>query len=160
MRRYIDTDKLKSDIKEIAKITGGKLTEFEVLGILSGQPIADVVEVVRCKDCKYYKEDVWAEVNNVPLIVAHEMCEFWGDGCKTEENSYCSYGERECEEDTDESVIAEWICLGHRSGYLKHPYSVDYKCSNCGHEEYTLLSPPPERCPNCRANMKGKEDGM
>ena len=62
--------------------------------VMSTVKAADVVEVVRCKECKYYKEDVWAEVNNVPLIVAHEMCEFWGDGCKTEENSYCSFGER------------------------------------------------------------------
>lgn len=47
--RYIDADKLKSDIKEIAKITGGNLTEFEALGVLSGQPTADVRENVRGK---------------------------------------------------------------------------------------------------------------
>ena len=41
-KRYIDADELKSDIKEIAKITGGNLTEFEALGVLSGQPTADV----------------------------------------------------------------------------------------------------------------------
>ena len=51
--RYIDADKLKADIKEITEITDGKLTEFEALGILSGQPTADVVEVVRCKDCRW-----------------------------------------------------------------------------------------------------------
>ena len=45
--RYIDADKLKSDIKEVADITDGKLTEFEVLGILAGQPTADVRENVR-----------------------------------------------------------------------------------------------------------------
>ena len=38
---------MKSDIKEIAKITGGNLTEFEALGVLSGQPTADVRENVR-----------------------------------------------------------------------------------------------------------------
>ena len=109
-------------------------------------PSSDVVEVVRCKDCKYHAEfsSKCNKLNLTPM---------WP-------NDYCSYGERKDEEDTDESVIAEWICLGHRMGPLKHPYSVDYRCSNCGHEEYTLLSPPPERCPNCRAHMKGEEDGM
>lgn len=50
---------------------------------------------------------------------------------------------------------AEWICLGHRMGFCKHPYSVDYKCSNCGYEEYTLFFPPPDKCPNCGAEMGG-----
>ena len=49
MNRYIDADKLKSDIKEVADVTDGKLTEFEVLGILAGQPTADVRENVRGK---------------------------------------------------------------------------------------------------------------
>ena len=101
-------------------------------------PSSDVVEVVRCKDCKYFDTGYCG----IPFI-----------GKKVNPNYYCSYGERKDEEDIDESVIAEWICLGHRMGSLKHPYSVDYKCSNCGHEEYTLLSSPPERCPNCRAQM-------
>ena len=54
MQRYIEAYKLIADIKEVADITDGKLTEFEILGILSGQPTADVVEVVRCKDCVNY----------------------------------------------------------------------------------------------------------
>lgn len=49
MSRYIDADKLKSDIKEIARIQDGKLTEFEVLGIMSAQPTADVRENVHAK---------------------------------------------------------------------------------------------------------------
>lgn len=108
---------------------------------------ADVVEVVRCKDCKWYSGIGCA------IKIVDESDE-------PTDNDFCSYGEKKDEEDTDESVIAEWICLGHRIGLLKHPYSIDYKCSNCGHEEYTLLSSPPDRCPNCRAHMKGKEDGM
>lgn len=49
----------------------------------------------------------------------------------------------------------EWIPLGHRMGLMKHPYSLDYKCSLCGYEEYTLLMPPPDTCPNCGARMEG-----
>lgn len=114
-------------------------------------PSADVVEVVRCKDCEHSKH--W--------YGDKQRCFLWHEGgIDVFDDGFCSYGKKKDEEDTDESVIAEWICLGHRIGYLKHPYSIDYKCSNCGYEEYTLLSYPPERCSKCRAYMKGKEDGI
>lgn len=43
----------------------------------------------RCKDCKYFEYDSVAKVDGVPLIVAHEICSRWGDGCKTKEDGYC-----------------------------------------------------------------------
>ena len=46
-------------------------------------------KTVRCKDCKYFEYDSVAKVDGVPLIVAHEICNRWGDGCKTKENGYC-----------------------------------------------------------------------
>lgn len=55
-------------------------------------PAADVVEVVRCRDCRYFETDAWANVNGIPIIVAHEMCRFWGGGYKTSSGAYCSYG--------------------------------------------------------------------
>jgi hypothetical protein len=42
-----------------------------------------------CKDCKYFEYDSVAKVNGIPLIVAHEICSRWGDGCKTSEDGYC-----------------------------------------------------------------------
>ena len=42
-----------------------------------------------CKDCKYFEYDSVAKVDGVPLIVAHEICSKWGDGCKTKEDGYC-----------------------------------------------------------------------
>lgn len=42
-----------------------------------------------CKDCKYFEYDSVAKVNGIPLIVAHEICSRWGDGCKTREDGYC-----------------------------------------------------------------------
>ena len=42
-----------------------------------------------CKDCKYFEYDSMAKVDGVPLIVAHEICQRWGDGCKTSEDGYC-----------------------------------------------------------------------
>lgn len=52
---------------------------------------------------------------------------------------------------------AEWISLGHRMGLLKHPCSIDYKCSRCGHEQYTI-GIIPDICPNCHAKMKVREE--
>ena len=42
-----------------------------------------------CKDCKYFEYDSVAKVNGIPLIVAHEICKRWGDGCKSKEDGYC-----------------------------------------------------------------------
>ena len=43
----------------------------------------------KCKDCKYFEYDSVAKVDGIPLIVAHEICSKWGDGCKTSEDGYC-----------------------------------------------------------------------
>jgi len=42
-----------------------------------------------CKDCKNFEYDSVAKVGGIPLIVAHEICSRWGDGCKTKEDGYC-----------------------------------------------------------------------
>lgn len=52
------------------------------------------IEVVRCKDCKYFEYDHVENVDGIPLIVAHEICTRWSDGVKTSENGYCFLGER------------------------------------------------------------------
>lgn len=52
-----------------------------------------------CKDCKHFEYDSVAKVDGIPLIVAHEICNKWGDGCKTKEDGYCFLFEpRESEE--------------------------------------------------------------
>ena len=43
----------------------------------------------KCKNCKYFEYDSVAKVDGIPLIVAHEICSRWGDGCKTKEDGYC-----------------------------------------------------------------------
>lgn len=53
--------------------------------IVREAPIADVVEVVRCKDCKYY------EIHK-PTITLN--CEREGKLVPMMPNDYCSYGER------------------------------------------------------------------
>lgn len=54
-------------------------------------------EIVRCKDCKYFTLNYVENVDGIPLIMAHEICSFWGDGCKTSQEGFCSYGERKDE---------------------------------------------------------------
>ena len=46
-------------------------------------------KIGHCKDCKYFEYDSVAKVDGIPLIVAHEICSKWGDGCKTKEDGYC-----------------------------------------------------------------------
>lgn len=68
MPRYIDANKLQEEFKELH---GGKRSL-----LIDTEPTADVVEVVRCKDCKHYNPA--------------DHCYLQGAG----ENDYCSYGER------------------------------------------------------------------
>lgn len=46
-------------------------------------------KIGHCKGCKYFEYDSVAKVDGIPLIVAHEICSKWGDGCKTKEDGYC-----------------------------------------------------------------------
>ena len=78
MSRYIDADEL---MKISFKNPIG-LTAFQ--NIIKRQPSADVVEVVRCKDCMYY--------NPYDTTKAYD-CERGLLGVM--QDDYCSYGARE-----------------------------------------------------------------
>jgi len=54
-----------------------------------------------CKNCKYFEYDSVAKVDGIPLIVAHEICNKWGDGCKTSEDGYCYLFEPQESEDKE-----------------------------------------------------------
>lgn len=54
----------------------------------------------RCKECKFFEYDYVAIVDGIPLIVGHEMCNKWGEGCKTKEDGYCFLFEPKESEDT------------------------------------------------------------
>ena len=74
------------------------LIKDDALHIIDSFPAADVVEVVRCKDCKFflqYNEKYAQEVEHadgdclVKILHGEEMQYF---ACKYDD--YCSYGER------------------------------------------------------------------
>lgn len=82
MSRLIDVDKLISSLGWLVEsgMTGNKTKAVLKLAIQTadGQPTVDAVEVVRCKDCKYYK--------------GLAECYAIGDCMGT--NGYCAWGER------------------------------------------------------------------
>lgn len=93
MPKYIDADKI--EYKMVAypacdfstgmvrtKYLEGEYAKREDIEYL---PTADVAEVVRCKDCKYYQE------NNDGY--PHEMCK-WNGNETPDADDYCSCGER------------------------------------------------------------------
>ena len=52
----------------------------------------DVVEVVRCKDCAYYREAHYEDEGDPPRI--KEVCDLFHRTIQP--NDFCSYGERRC----------------------------------------------------------------
>ena len=66
-----------------------------LLSLPSAQP-----EIIRCKDCKHFHYDLPYVIQGIPVLV-HEICDFWGDGCKTSENNFCSRAERRTDEPDD-----------------------------------------------------------
>jgi hypothetical protein len=85
--------KIVIDIPEEAykKIRGYSLHHIDfcytedvaLLAIKNGTPLP------QCKDCKHFETDVVATCDGIPLIIGHECCTKWGDGCKTREDGYC-----------------------------------------------------------------------
>ena len=59
------------------------------LTISNGNEFKQEPKTGHCKDCKHFEYDSVAKVDGIPLIIAHEICNKWGDGCKTKENGYC-----------------------------------------------------------------------
>ena len=74
MSRYIDREDLLNNLKQFAP---EYLTPLIVM-LIEKQPTADVVEVVRCKDCTEWDKDEYE-------------CSHWYG---FREDDYCSYGER------------------------------------------------------------------
>ena len=57
-------------------------------------------EIIKCKDCKHFELDHFEKVDGfpIPIIVAHEICMKWGEGCKSSINGWCFMAERKTNE--------------------------------------------------------------
>lgn len=85
MSRYIDADAVWQTLPDDLPF------KASVKRVLMQAPPADVVEVVRCKDCKY---SVYYSCKN-DACYQFTMCrrrECYSEG--VEEDDFCSYGER------------------------------------------------------------------
>lgn len=92
MARYIDVEKV-----HIPKGFFEDLNVPKLLNWLKSQPTADVVEVVRCKECKH------SYINSFSAQSGVALCKFWsnraeGNNLVVQQDDYCSYGERKCDE--------------------------------------------------------------
>ena len=92
--RYIDADKLKEELKHSGYCNNNWL---DIEMYINNQPTADVVEVVRCKDCKW-----WGYLDDKgPVRVCHAAkhgykSRNWDIGIYRTYNEefYCADGER------------------------------------------------------------------
>ena len=85
MPRYIEAVKSAEIISEKLNIPLGDLVD-----VFAEIPTADVAEVVKCKDCKYYDGFYSHRCTNTDLVDS--------DDCyariEFSEDDFCSYGER------------------------------------------------------------------
>lgn len=87
MSRYIDADKLINDLDyDVSCYPGGNDKSYiqvcDFKSMINGQPTADVVEVVRCKECKYLMfSDFYGECSKGYMGIVYP-------------NGFCSHGER------------------------------------------------------------------
>ena len=83
--RLIDANDLISYMDECSKESRFRIYYGYAKSFIDDAPTVDAVEVVRCKDCKYWQD------NNDGY--PHEECR-WGNGETPDANDFCSYGER------------------------------------------------------------------
>ena len=84
MERYIDAEKLKQHSAGWGEEYGSdESKERKVIfdTIIDLQPTADVVPVVRCKDCRFYETN-------------QDECVFYNAQWVKHDDDFCPYGER------------------------------------------------------------------
>lgn len=91
MSRYIDREALLEWIEAVDGCLADGTVEAptlyaQMITDIKQFPTADVVEVVRCKDCAYYRDETSCCLN--------PHCVVYYYGHRVREDHYCSYGER------------------------------------------------------------------
>lgn len=99
MSRYIDADKLHEEIFEETKFKLDPETNdvvkrltmsiSEVLRRINNQPSADVVKIIRCKNCKHWICNPNTDAYGVCGKASYDDFEII-----MENDDYCSYGEK------------------------------------------------------------------
>lgn len=88
MPEYIEREALLEKAKELAS---GSFSTPLIISAIEKTPTADVVEVVRCKDCEHKKEipDCQKELYSSSCVACSYHSGLIMDG-----NDFCSYGKR------------------------------------------------------------------
>ena len=74
-------------------------TNKEIIDRIKNAPTADVIEVVRCKDCKYSRPRNESEKHiYFEGVFICESCEMADEPCAVCYDDYCSYGGRRTED--------------------------------------------------------------
>lgn len=93
MSKYIDIEKaIPLAIEAIVEVVGHGISQIDAVHIadkFEEAPAADVVEVVRCKDCAHYDDGECGYHSEPGEQRAYER---WT--VDVNENDFCSYGER------------------------------------------------------------------
>lgn len=94
-KEYIERGKLIEDLKILAKAQE-PYKQSTILGVIvtiSQRRAADVVEVVRCKDCEYCHISIDPKTN-----ISVQVCGYVGynpvQSSQVTDNDFCSHGER------------------------------------------------------------------
>ena len=82
------SDKKYIEANDLLKHLPNEPYKGAIRRVLQQATAADVVEVVRCKDCKYYEQ---AKVNNKGFLICP------ASGMEIAEADFCSYRERRSE---------------------------------------------------------------
>ena len=88
MSRYIDADKIPYYLRYVIDCQDSDIYKIALAREIAEIPTADVVEVVRCKDCKH------GQRNNYGQLKGHYICEYHQDGPLKHRDHYCGHGER------------------------------------------------------------------
>lgn len=93
MAKYIDAGKIKFSGQTFDDGIGDKLVLLDdVRSAIEQTPTEDVVPVVRCKDCKFYK----ASEKLAPTKFCYRLLDYDGNpvGYNFSNEDFCSYAER------------------------------------------------------------------
>lgn len=91
MPEYIDREALIHNLKQFSLEQLTPLIE----SLIQKQPTADVVEVVRCKDCAFSREfKIWEKESGYEGLLKCECNIFRNNRRVVFDKHYCSYGER------------------------------------------------------------------
>lgn len=95
MDEYINRDTLVGEfIEKQFKNNSSKIEISEVIRMINSQPKADVVEIVRCKDCEFCKHSTVGYLCKRILNMTDGEYFIYNNP-----NDYCSYGERKIDND-------------------------------------------------------------